>query len=168
MQVLEARIPERENCEPGEMTLGENLCAHVEWKLFEWAAQLIDYLSIKIFLRDKFEDIIDKWYLGDVRQGISPLVSLKKDEFGSFGANNRRRYNECKRLMDEVEKVGRICDAWKINDEQWTVQSVSRLKDAIRPEFSFSARSFQNSWLTMYRKVPKRNVERASRSSSSK
>ena len=149
------------------MTLGENLCAHVEWKLFEWGGTTHRLPQHYKFPKDEFEDIIDKWFLGDVRQGISPLVPLKKDEFGSFGANNRRRYNECKRLMDEVEKVGRICDAWQINDEQWTVQSVSRLKDAIRPEFSFSARSFQNSWLTMYRKVLKRNVERASRSFSS-
>ena len=108
MQVLEARILERENCEPGEMTLGENLCAHVEWKLFEWGGTTHRLPQHYKFPKDEFEDIIDKWFLGDVRQGISPLVPLKKDEFGLFGANNRRRYNECKRLMDEVEKVGKI------------------------------------------------------------
>ena len=116
------------------------------------------------------ENIIDKKMVprrGDVRQGISPLMSLKKNEFGLFGANNRRRYNECKRLRNEVEKVGRISSTWQINDEQWTVQSVSRLKDAIWSEFSFSAHSFQNSWLSMYRKVLKRNEQRASTLSSS-
>ena len=74
---------------------------------------------------------------------------------------------EFKFLMDEVEKIVRIKNCWKGEDEKWNLKLVVKLLDSVRDAFMFGQhrsvdRTMQHTWRTIYKKIRARKLVDAS------
>ena len=136
------------------------------WRLFKWTDGTVHILPQDYeFPKDRFTIMIDKWFLGDIDRHISPLGSMCSSAFGRISPSCRKRFIECKQLMNEVEKVAKEKNVWVREGEEWSVALVNKLKDAIRERFVFGDKrrsldtSFELKWRTIQRKLVKQKRE---------
>jgi len=119
------------------------------------------------FPNTKLSEMIELWLLGNKEKNISPLYAMSSKDFGRHGRTQRNRYSEFKFLMDEVEKIVRIKNCWKGEDEKWNLKLVVKLLDSVRDAFMFGQhrsvdRTMQHTWRTIYKKIRARKLVDAS------
>ena len=130
-----------------------------KWTLFSWQDGSTHVLPENFkFPNIKMSEMMELWLLGNKEKKFSPLFAMSSKDMARHGRTCRNRYNEFKFLMEEVERIGRIKNCWKRNDERWDLNLVIKLQDAVREAFMFGQhrsvdRTMQHTWRTIYRKV---------------
>ena len=138
-----------------------------QWHYFRWSDGSSHVLPENFeFPKDKFGAMVEKWLLGDLNKNIAPLAFMSSADFGRISRTCRKRYNECKQLMSEVERIGRRKNVWRRSGEVWSVALVGRLKDAVREDFVIDRsrsvdRTFQFTWRTIHTKMMKKRQQQA-------
>ena len=97
--------------------------------------------------------IVQNWFIGDLRRNIPPLHNLDSKNVIYLTSGNNMR-NKMVAFMRIVEVEAREKDVWIERPSDWDYRSVTRMWNAISADFSAkycqTKRKKELSWSTVY------------------